>query len=301
MGKGSVDVPSVPDPSVTAQAQSNANVNTAAANAALNFVNQVTPYGSTTYDTTGYYTTPDGQTVPRYTQTTALSPLGQALYTGQQTVANTLIPSAERLAGTVSEAVSNPLDFNTPQSGILNSTPQQISDRAADATYAKSKSFLDPQWDQQGRQLEDQLSRQGIPVGSEAWQNAMKAFNSSKTQAYDAAQTGAIANGTSAAGNMFNMALAGQQQNLAEQQLAQQNPMSLLQQLFGASPSSPSQPITQPGGVNIAPTDVIGATNAATNQAMNAYQASLAQQNSGFGGLASLGSAFLLGGKGLFA
>lgn len=291
MSKGSADVPSVPDPAVTAQAQGAANVNTAAANAALNFVNQVSPYGSTTYDTTGTYTTPDGQVVPRYTQTTALSPLGQAIYSGQQNVTNTLIPSAERLAGTVGTAVTNPLDFNTPQSGILNSTPQQISDRAADATYAKAKGFLDPQWDQQGRQLEDQLSRQGIPVGSEAYQNAMQAFNNAKTQAYDAAQSGAIANGTSAAGNLFNMALAGQQQNLSEQQLAQQNPLSLLQQLFGASPSTASQPITQPNSINIAPTDVIGATNAATNAAMNSYNAQLGQQNSLFGGLAGLGGA----------
>lgn len=293
MSKGGADAPSIPDPNVTAQAQTTSNVNTAAANAALNYVNQVTPYGSTTYDTTGYYQTPEGQVVPRYTQTTALSPLGQSLLTGQQNVANTLIPSAERLAGTVSSAVGTPLDFNTPQSGLLNSSPQQISDRAADAAYAKSTSFLDPQWEQQGRQLEDQLSRQGIPVGSEAYQNAMRAFNSSKTQAYDAAQQGAIANGTSAAGNLFNMALAGQQQNLAEQQLAQQNPLSLLQQLFGASPTSPSQPITQPGGVNVAPTDVIGSTNAATNAAMQQYQANVGQQNSLFGGLAGLGAAGL--------
>lgn len=293
MAKGGGDAPAIPDPNVTAQAQSAANVNTAGAQAALNYVNQVTPYGSTTYDTTGTYTTPDGQVVPRYTQTTALSPLGQSLLTGQQNVANTLIPSAERLAGTVGEAVTNPLDFNTAQSGILNSTPQFLSDRAADATYAKQRGFLDPQWEQQGRQLEDQLARQGIPVGSEAYQNAMQAFNSSKTQAYDAAQNSAIANGTSAAGNLFNMALAGQQQNLSEQQLAQQNPLSLLQQLFGASPSSPSQPITQPGAINIAPTDVIGATNAATTAASNRYNAGLGQQNALFGGLASLGSALI--------
>lgn len=295
MSKAGSDPPAVPDPRLTAQAQGAANVNTAAASAALNNVDQITPYGSTTYDTTGYYTTPDGQVVPRYTQTTALAPLGQAILTGQQNVAANLIPAAERLSGTVGEALNNPLDFNTPQSGILDSTPQQLSDRAADATYAKAQSFLDPQWDQQGRQLEDQLSRQGIPVGSEAYQNAMRAFNNSKTQAYDAAQSGAIANGTSAAGNLFNLALAGRQQNLSEQQLAQTNPMDNLSRLFGASPSSPSQPITQPGSIPVAPTDVIGATNSATNQAMQAWQAGQNSNNALFGGLAGLGSAAIRG------
>jgi hypothetical protein len=289
--KGSADAPSVPDPRVTAQAQGTANVNTAAASSALNNVNTVTPYGSTTYDTTGSYTTPDGQVVPRYTQTTALNPLAQAILTGQQTVAGNLIPGAEQLSGAASAAFTNPLDFNTPQSDILNSSPTQISDRAADAAYAKQKGFLDPQWDQQSRQLEDQLSRQGIPVGSEAYQNAMKAFNTSKTQAYDAASTGAIANGTSAASNLFNMALAGQQQNLSQQQLAQNNPLDILQKIFSSSPSSPQQPINQPGSIPVAPTDVIGATNASTNAAMNQYQTNIGQQNSMFGGLAGLGGA----------
>ncbi len=289
--KGSPDVPSVPDPAKTAQAQGTANVNTAAAQAALNNVNTVTPYGSTTYDTTGTYTTPDGQVVPRYTQTTALTPLAQSILTGQQTVANNLLPGAQQLAGAAGAAFTQPLNFDTAQSGILNSSPTQISDRAADATYAKQKGFLDPQWDQQQHQLEDQLGRQGIPVGSEAYQNAMKAFNNSKTQAYDAAQTGAIANGTSAASNLFNMALAGQQQNLAQQQLAQTNPLDILQKIFSSSPSSPGQPITQPGSVPVAPTDVIGATNAATNASMNAYNAGIGQQNAMFGGLAGLGAA----------
>ena len=254
-------------------------------------MNQVTPYGSTTYDTTGTYTTPDGQVVPRYTQTTALSPLGQSLLTGQQNVANNLIPTAETLSRGVSAAATTPLDFNTPQSGILNSTPQQISDRAADATYAKQKGFLDPQWDQQKTQLQDQLSRQGIPVGSAAYSNAMQQFDNSKTQAYDAAQNGAISNGTSAASNLFNMALAGNQQNLAQQQLGQTNQLDILQRLFGASPQSPSQPVTQPNSIPVANTDVIGATQSATNAAMNAYNSQNQANSSMFGGLAGLGGA----------
>lgn len=295
MGKSTADIPSIPNPTQTAQAQSAANVNTAASQAALNNVNQVTPYGSVTYDTTGTYTTPDGQVVPRYTQTTALNPLAQNILTGQQQVANNLLPTAQTLSHMAGASLTNPLDFNTPQSSILNSAPQLLSDRAADATFNKAKGFLDPQWSNQQRQLEDQLSRQGIPVGSEAYSNAMTQFNNAKTQAYDAAQMGAIANGTAAAGNLFNMALGGQQQNLAQQQLAQTNPLSNLQALFGASPSTPQQPITQPSQIGVAPTDVIGATNAANSAAMNQYQAQLGQQNSMFGGLAGLGSAALMG------
>lgn len=291
MSKADSSLPAAADPKVTAQAQSAANINTAGAQAALNNVNQVTPYGSTTWDTTGTYTTPDGQVVPRYTQTTALTPLAQSILTGQQQTAANLLPGAQQLAGSASQAFTQPLDFNTPQSGILNSTPQQLSDRAADASYAKQKGFLDPQWDQTKQQLEDQLSRQGIPIGSQAYANAMKQFDNSRTQAYDAASSGAIANGTTAASNLFNMALAGNQQNIAQQQLAQTNPLDILSKIFGSSPSSPQQPITQPGSIPVAATDVIGATNSANSANMGRYNADVAAQNGLFGGLAGLGSA----------
>lgn len=288
MGKSSPSTPAIPDPTTTANAQSGANVDTAAATAALNNTNQVTPYGSTTYDTTGSYTTPNGEVVPRYTQTTALTPLAQQLLTGQQTAAASLIDPAQQLARQAGVSATTPIDFNTPQSGILNSTPEQLSDRAADATYAKQKSFLDPQWNQQSQQLQDQLSRQGIPVGSEAYNNAMEQFNNSKTQAYDAASQGAIANGTGAASNLFNMALAGNQNNVSQQQLAESQPLSLLSQVLGATPASPSQPISTAPQVNIAPTDVIGATNSSTNAAMNQYQAQLSANNAQTGGTAAL-------------
>jgi len=293
----SPSTPTVPDPTVTANAQSRANINTAAAGAALNNVNTVTPYGSTNYDVTGTYTTPDGQVVPQYTQTTALNPLAQSILSGQQGAISNLMPAASTLSGAANTSLTTPLDFNTPGSSILNSTPQFLSDRAADATFNKAKGFLDPQWSNQQRQLEDQLSRQGIPVGSEAYSNAMAQFDNGRTQAYDAAQQGAIANGTSAAGNLFNMALAGHQNNLADQKTAQTNPLNLMQQIFGSSSTTAQQPVTDPAKINVAPTDVIGATNAATNAAMNNYNANTSASNSAWGNLASLASSYLIGSR----
>ena len=292
MSKGSA--PSVPDPTATANAQATANTSTAAAQAALNYVNQNTPYGSTTYNQTGSYTDPNGQTVPTYTQDTTLSPLGQSILTGEQGVANSLIPAAQTVAGQASTAVTNPLNFNTPYSSTLNAGPQQLNTQASDAIYNQQKSFLDPQWQQQTTQLQDQLSRQGIPVGSEAYNNAMTQLDNSKTQAYQSAQDSAVAGGSSAASNLFNMAQQGQAQNISQQQLGQTNALSNLQALFGSSPQTPTQPVTTPAQTSVAPTDVIGATNAATNASMAAYQAQLGQQNSTFGSIASLGAAYML-------
>ena len=76
--------PPPPDPYKTAQAQLGTNIQTGIANSVMGNVNQVGPTGSTIYNQSGTQTItgPDGQTyqVPRYTQTTQLSPEQQQLY-----------------------------------------------------------------------------------------------------------------------------------------------------------------------------------------------------------------------------
>jgi len=325
LGKGSAPAP--PNPALTAQAQSGANVDTAASQAALNAVNQFTPYGSTTYDITGNYTTPGGQTVPTYTQNTSLSPAGQQILTGAQGAAVDLLPSLKGLTANAADSLGQRLNFATPYQGQLasapgqisqvnpayaaelGSTPQMLDQNATNAIYGQQKSFLDPQWNQNQQQLQDQLSRQGIPVGSEAYNNAMTQLNNSKTQAYQSAQDSAVSGGSAAAANLFNLALAGQgadtsrqqagfnaalqgnQENLAEQQLAQTNPLQLIQSLFGATPASPQQPIATPGQTGVSPTNVIGAQQLSTDAANQSYQANTSSNNAMFGGLASIAGA----------
>lgn len=173
----------------------------------------------------------------------------------------------------------------------MNTAPQLLDQNAAKSVYNTEASFLDPQWNQQQAQLQDQLSRQGIPVGSDAYNNAMTQLDNARTQAYEAAQSNAITQGMGAASQQFGLAETGQQQNIQQQQLAQTQPLSLLQGISGATPSTPTQPIATPNATSVAPTDVVGAQAAANNAAMAAYQARIAQQNAMFGGLASLGGA----------
>lgn len=286
MGKSAPAVPAVPTAAETAAASGQANTSTAAAQTALNDVNQVTPYGDTSYAATGSYTDPQGDTVPTYTQTTSLSPMGQQILTGEQTAATSLIPAAENLAGQVQSSSTTPLNFNTADSSILNAAPQQLDQTAANAVYNEQAGFLNPQWQQTEQQLQDQLSRQGIPVGSIAYNNAQTQEENAQTQAYQAAQDSATAQGASQAQALFGMAQAGQNQNIQQQQLAEQQPISLLSQIYGATPATPTQPITTPTQAGVAPTDTTGATATADNAAMQAYQAQLAQQNATYGGVA---------------
>lgn len=302
----------------------------------------------TNFNQTGTYNYTDPTTgsvyaLPQFTESTQLSPLGQSILTGQQTIANTAIPTAETLANRAATSATTPLNFSTPQSAILDQTPQaspissvatpgainpqQFDQNAANGLFSEEETFLRPQQQQQQKDLQDQLSRQGISVGNDAYSNAEAQLENTQNQQTQAAAGAATAEGaqvgtqqaalgvqqnqnmfgqnlaneqnlfgqnTENQQNMFNLALAGQQQNLSEQQLAQSNPISLLQQVLGASPSTPTQPVVSPVPTSVSPTDVVGSTAVSTNAAMQAYQAQIAQQNAMFGGLASLGGAGIM-------
>src|SRR5262249_50097627 len=150
------------------------NIGTAAATQAANNVNQVGPNGSVTYQQTGSYTDPTtGTQLPTYTQTTELDPLSQAILTGTKQAGASLVPTAQNLADQASTATTTPLNFNTPYSATLNQAPQQLDQTAAKASFDSQYGFLQPVYAQQQRDLQDQLSRQGISPGSEAYNSAM--------------------------------------------------------------------------------------------------------------------------------
>lgn len=326
MAKSTPSPPPAPDPVATANAQTQSNLSTAEAQAALNHVNQNTPYGSVNYSQTG---TDNG--VPTYTQNTTLSPAGQQIFDQEGNLVNSALGAAGNLASGIK--TTPPAPTNNPFTGtpstitpnsanmsFLNSSPQLLDQQAVDATYGRAKSFLDPQWDQQGTLLQDQLSRQGIPLGSDAYNNAMKQFDNSKTQAYNAAQDSAIMNGVQNAavqantaannanttnniqladtGQNFNQQLAAQNANLQnaglnfnQQISAQDQPINLLSALIsgGQATGQTAAPnvVNTPTGVN--PTDIAGINNNAYQNQLASYNARLQQQNSLWGGLSSLG------------
>ena len=293
MGK-SASAPAAPDPTQTAGAQTQSNIGTAIAQAGLNNVDTTTPYGSTTYTQNGtlFDTGPLGAyQIPTFSQVTNLTPLAQNILTGTEQTENSLIPTAQTLAAQIGTAATNPLNFNTADSATLNQGPQLLDQNTTNAIYGQEASFLNPQWQQQQAQLQDQLSRQGIPVGSQAYNNAMTQFNNAQTQAYQSAQDTAIGQGSAAAGNLFNMALTGQQQNIAQQQLAQSDPIALLQALYGATPQTPQQPIGSPPQTGISPTNTEAAQQLSTNTAEQNYQTQIGQENATYGALGSTAAA----------
>lgn len=229
--------PTPPNPVTTAQAQTGTNLSTAVAQSELGNVNQSGPYSSTTFNQTGGYTDPNtGQWVPQWSENTQLNPTLQSILSGTENTANSLLPTGQILANNAAGSATTPLNVNqTANNGIIAAGPQALDQPVANAAYNASTAFLTPTFQQQQTDLQDQLARQGISVGNQAYGNAENQLQNTQNNALTAAANNAVVTGANQANNMFGLALQGQNQNLGQQQAVQSNPLQLLSQLYGGS------------------------------------------------------------------
>jgi hypothetical protein len=322
MGLLKPDAPAAPDPQATIAAQTAGNKETAISNAALNRVNQVTPYGNSTYTTNGT----DANGIPEYTQTTSLAPAQQQLLDqsnqGSIALGNTKLGMLDQ----VSNSYANPIDTSGAP-GIASSAgrpmfnPQDYSaaqKQAQDAAYYKNTSYLDPQFEQGQKAMDNSLINQGITQGTEAYNNAQGNFGRTKQAAYDDARRSAISEGNQEQNTLYNQGAQTNQQQysqgLSDANLRNSSNSQFLQQLFALR----NQPLNEYNALNTgsqvtnptftsvptasqANTDVAGITNDAYKNQLGAYNAAAASNplNTIFGlGGSVLGAAGAAGGFG---
>ena len=168
MGKSSPSPPAAPDPAATAAAQGKINRETAIAQARLNQVDEYTPYGSSIYEPTGE--TRDD--IDQYKRTTTLDPAQQAIFEQQTGITQDLNLLADDQLGRVSSNLADPFSFEgLPAAPVANEAARQ---QAIDAIYGQHTSRLDPRFARDKTALETRLANQGIPVGSDAFSEAME-------------------------------------------------------------------------------------------------------------------------------
>lgn len=250
MGKSTPQAPQSPDPMTVANAQSQVNKDTALTNAALNRINQNTPWGSLTYTQNGV----DANGIPQYTQNITLSPEQQKLMQSDsalsQAMANLGLQQAGSLGGTLGKPIVTNADkthVQTPWDAYggnltrnansdiglvtradygkiqddldLSKVPGLIGgDKLAedlatqrDALYRQQSAFLDPQWKQDQSDLENKLIQQGIAQNSDAWNRAVGDFSRNKEFAYSNARNQAITGGGAEQSRLFGLGLASNQ------------------------------------------------------------------------------------------
>lgn len=203
MGKKSPSAPPAPDPAATAAAQTATNKDTAYWNAVLNNVNQITPYGSLTYEQTGggkkynmdaynaamqaFNAGNASAGAPRYRQegsNTYDNTTGQIIATGVDANHAARLNAAGGQGGAAAARVAPRLeDFfigeSPPQfTSTINLSPEQKA--ILDRTQANEKALVDLGGEQLGRIRESvstPFSFSGLPSFGEADQRtaAMRA------------------------------------------------------------------------------------------------------------------------------
>ncbi len=291
IGGGSAPQQSAGSPQSAIADQTRSNVNTGVANAWLGNTNQITPYGNLTYTQTGSHMVGD-QSVPSFTATQTLSPEQQKIYTGTTNLQDQAINQiAPGVLNNVQRSVSNPLSYDG--TAPLPTDQTQLRNDAYSALTARSNQDLDRQQRMQGTQL----ANQGIAPGSQAYNDAFVPLDRARVDASNQA--------TINAGNIAGQNLS-QAESLRGAQIAditnlRNSPLQDYATLqgFGGGVTNPTY--AQPTQASIAPTDVLGAYNAADQFNIQRYNTQQNQQNALLGGIFGLGGSILGGGARGFA
>jgi len=259
--KDSPSPPPAPDYTGAAQATAAGNVEAARFATKANRVNQYTPYGSQTY-TSGINGDPD-----QWRSDINLSPTGQKLLDYQNAASMGLGEQTTQALGRVNDSLSQPFDYGSVQD-------------VQDKSYQAQTDRLNPEWDQRQESTETQLINQGLRPGSEAYDNAMRTFNSGRNDAYSNARLQAI----NTAPQTFQMSSALRNQPL--------NELNALR--TGSQVTNPTFTNAPQQGQTAGP-DLLGAANSQYGAAMganNSQAASDANFNNGLMSLAGTAAMF---------
>jgi hypothetical protein len=232
--KSTPQPPAPPNPVTVANAQTGTNIGTAVANTTMGNVNQVGPTGSSTFDQTGGYFDPaTKQFVPSFTETNTLNPTLQGILSGTENLGAQSLPIAGNLLSQYGTTATTPLNPNSINNTTIAGGPQALDSPVSTAAYNAATNFLTPTFQQQQKDLQDQLSRQGLPLGGSAYSNAENQLENTQNSALVGAANNAVVTGANQANNMYGLALQGQNQQLGQQALIQQQPANLLAALYG--------------------------------------------------------------------
>lgn len=295
MGKSSPRAPAAPDPTATANAQAAANVQAARTTAALNRVNQYTPFGSVTYQNVGEEEL-NRRLTDRYNQYQAgtyrpdygVNSFGAQIQEGWR--GDIERENLMRELGTNADRWESRVNIDPRLQGAIDNvygilgTPIDPNSAGAsrDAAANAMLQRVNPQMEQQRNALDTRLRNQGLTPGSEAWQNAWREYGMQENDMRLAIDSQAENERSRALQNMLTM---------------RQAPLNEVLALMNGTQVGGGNG----GGVNVAPADItsaIGMNQAAQQQA---YQGKVANQQgnnaaaaAGVGAAASIAAAAII-------
>ena len=310
MGKSRPSAPPVPDPNQLI-----------AADAAQNRITQFTPYGNLLFGSVGDQgqfvqgQVPEGGTAAAFTQET---PFQSNLRSLQENLGIGLATEAGQQFDQL--AAQTPFDFtaNLPEFQFQDATnlpalPTDFEDTRKQVTqsvFDRQLGLLQPEFTRQREELAQNLANRGIPIGSEAYNQATNRLDTQQSeQTQRLAQAADVAGGAEAS-RTFGMTLQARNQAIADQlranDLSNMARQAQLNERIGLRGQQFNELAALLGGPQIqqptffAPSAVntLGANQLAMSGANNAFNQQMANYGSGLGGLfdlaGSLGSAYIL-------
>ena len=275
---GGGSAPSYPDPMTVANATTQTNEQSAAYNKALNLNNYSNPFGS--QQTTQIGT--DASGAPIYNTNISANPQLQSALQG-------LLGQTSQSGQINSNALNGLMGLS---SSLSPAAAQQAQQNGAQASYASSMGYLQPQFNQQQESTDSQLANQGLTPGSEAWTNAQGNLSRNQNFQQQQALNNAQLTGSQIGTQNWQSQLAGvnSQAGLYGQQVGiGQAPYSNLQTIAGMIPgySGTSQSAASPA-------DIAGLYNNQYQSKLAGYNAGQSSSNSMMSGLFGLGSSAML-------
>ena len=299
---GLFNTPSPPPPidaGYVAQQQSKANINAANNSAFLSNINQITPYGSLTYETTGGVYDYDGNWIPRFTAKQEFSPEQQKLYDKQIEVTQGAYDLAGNYVDRIGAATAEP--FSLSGAPATPDVPQ-YNDAFHDDVYNKILERNQPQQQRDRMSLESRMANQGISLGTEAYSSGMDDYNRGINDFRLAADIDAGNQAISrfnANAASYGMGTDARKNYITEQQMLRMQPIQEISALMGTGGGQQYPQFVPTNDYQVQPTDVAGIHGMAASQAQANYQSQLRSQGGAMGGLFGLAGTIggaLLGG-----
>jgi hypothetical protein len=260
--------PAAPDYSSAARETAAGNLAAAQQATAANRVNQYTPYGSLEYTMSGE----DSYGNPMWSATQKFSPDQQRLLDIQNELSYGVGQLGTKGLDYVRQQLESPFDVSQlPSIGI------NPSETYSDAMMRR----LAPQMEQGRGKLEQQLANQGIQIGSEAYDRAIRNFDQKQNDLMLGAQTQGLQAG-----------LQARQQQLGELAYRRNEPLNVLSALRTGSQVTAPTYVNSSQQATTAGPDLLGAAGMQYNAQMgdfNAQQAAQANFNQGLMGLGGAG------------
>ena len=262
--------PAAPDYASAARQTAEGNLDAARAATAANRVNQYTPYGSLEYTMSGE----DKYGNPTWSATQKFSPDQQRLLDIQNQLSYGVGQLGTQGLDYVRQQLENPFDVSQlPSIGI------NPSETYSDAIMRR----LAPSMEQSRGKLEQQLANQGLQIGSEAYDRAMRNFDQKQNDLMLGAQTQGLQAG-----------LQARQQQLGELAYRRNEPLNVLSALrTGSQVTAPTYVNSSQQATTSGP-DLLGASQMGYNAQMGDFNARQAAQGNFNSGLMSLGGAALM-------